>query len=172
EYAGCDESLETFAAQTENVVVCKSMSKVYALSGARVAYLCAGAPQLEPLRAITPPWVVSLPAQVAATLALKDPGYYAARYAETHILREQLSDRLEGLGWEIVPGVANFLLAHLPEKGASAEDLAQECRRHGLFLRNAASMGSQMGIGAIRLAVKDAATNDRMVRVITGLRDE
>ena len=32
------------------------MSKVYALSGARVAYLCAGPHQLEALRAITPPW--------------------------------------------------------------------------------------------------------------------
>ena len=32
----------------------------------------------------------------------------------------------------------------------------------GLFLRNAASMGSQMGSRAIRVAVKDAATNARM----------
>ena len=41
EYAGADQSLEMFAARSENVIVCKSMSKVYALSGARVAYLCA-----------------------------------------------------------------------------------------------------------------------------------
>jgi len=42
EYAGSGESLEQFAARSENVIVCKSMSKVYALSGARVAYLGAG----------------------------------------------------------------------------------------------------------------------------------
>ncbi len=47
EYAGADQSLETFAAASENVIVCKSMSKVYALSGARVGYLCAGSHQLE-----------------------------------------------------------------------------------------------------------------------------
>lgn len=168
EYAGPGESLEAFAAQTENVVVCKSMSKVYALSGLRVAYLCAGAHQLETLRAITPPWVVSLPAQVAATLALRDDGYYAARYAETLVLREQLSEQLETLGWEIVPGIANFLLAHLPENGAMAERLVQKCQRQGLFLRNAASMGSQMGSRTIRMAVKDAATNGRIVRIIEG----
>src|SRR5712671_4348466 len=90
EYAGANQSLEQFATRSENVIVCKSMSKVYALSGARVAYLCAGAHQLEELRAITPPWVVSLPAQVAAVYALQDPGYYAARYAETGALREEL----------------------------------------------------------------------------------
>jgi len=39
EYTGPDESLEAFAATRPNIVVCKSMSKVYALSGLRVAYL-------------------------------------------------------------------------------------------------------------------------------------
>ena len=166
EYAGPGESLERFAARSENVIVCKSMSKVYALSGARVAYLCAGPHQLEELRAITPPWVVGLPAQVAATLALQDPAYYADRYDETRALRDELVKRLEPLGWDIVPGIANFLLAHLPDHGPSAEQLVRECRRHGLFLRDAAMMGSHLGKRAVRLAVKDADTNARMVRLI------
>jgi histidinol-phosphate/aromatic aminotransferase/cobyric acid decarboxylase-like protein len=166
EYAGPDESLERFAVQTENLIVCKSMSKTYALSGLRIGYLCASAHQLESLRAITPPWVVSLPAQLAASLALEDPGYYAARYAETAELREQLRLQLEALGWETIPGKANFLLAHLPENGPSAEQLIQECRRHGLFLRNARLMGARLGSHAIRVAVKDAASNERMVGII------
>ena len=49
------------------------MSKSYALSGARVAYLCAGPHQLESLRLLSPPWAVSLPAQIAAVKALEDP---------------------------------------------------------------------------------------------------
>jgi histidinol-phosphate/aromatic aminotransferase/cobyric acid decarboxylase-like protein len=163
DYADPEESLETFAVQTENVIVCKSMSKVYALSGARVAYLCAGAHQLEALRAITPPWAASLPAQVAASLALKDPVYYASRFAQTKLLREGLSEQLRDLGWEVFPGVANFLLAHLPENGLLTDHLIKECQRKGLFLRNAALMGSQMGSRAIRVAVKDAATNARML---------
>src|SRR5262249_45241081 len=40
DYAGPHESLERDAAAIANLVVCKSMSKVYALSGVRVAYLC------------------------------------------------------------------------------------------------------------------------------------
>ena len=46
------------------------MSKVYALSGLRAAYLVAPRHLLEGLRAVTPPWAVSLPAQVAAVAAL------------------------------------------------------------------------------------------------------
>src|SRR6185503_4961324 len=101
EYAGSGQSLERFAAASENVIICKSMSKVYALSGARVAYLCAGPHQLEELRSITPPWVVSLPAQVAAVRALQAPEYFAARYAETAVLRQKLAAGLEQLGWRV-----------------------------------------------------------------------
>lgn len=166
DYVGSDESLEKFAAQSGNVIVCKSMSKAYALSGARVAYLCAGAHQLEPLRAITPPWVVSLPAQLAASRALQDSEYYAARYAETRVLRQQLSEQLQSLGWAVTPGTANFLLCHLPESWPSADRLIQECQRHGLFLRNPGSMGSALGARAVRITVKDAATNVRMFHII------
>lgn len=166
EYAGAGESLERFATQSENVIVCKSMSKVYSLSGARAAYLCAGPHQLEELRAITPPWVVSLPAQVAAVRALQDPGYYAVRYAETATLREALAAQLQAVGWEVLPGIANFLLCHLPENGPDAASIVRRCRGQGLFLRDAAVMGSRLGNHALRIAVKDSATNQRIVAII------
>jgi histidinol-phosphate/aromatic aminotransferase/cobyric acid decarboxylase-like protein len=167
EYAGAGQSLEVFAAHSENVIVCKSMSKVYALSGARAAYLCAGPHQLEQLRAITPPWVVSLPAQVAAVRALQDPDYYAARYAETAALREELAEQLRLLGLEIVPGVANFILCHLPPDAPDAAAVVKRCREQNLFLRDAAAMGLQLGRHTLRLAVKDAAINRRMVEILS-----
>jgi histidinol-phosphate/aromatic aminotransferase/cobyric acid decarboxylase-like protein/N-acyl-L-homoserine lactone synthetase len=167
EYAGAGESVETFASGSENVVVCKSMSKTYALSGARVAYLCAGPQVLESLRPLNPPWAVSLPAQVAAVNALADTAYYAAKYAETQALREALAQALRGLGWQVVGGVANFLLCQLPETGPDAETLVARCRQQNLFLRNAATMGTNLGERSVRIAVKDAATNRRMVEIIT-----
>jgi len=166
EYAGPEQSLEQFAAESENVIVCKSMSKVYALSGARAAYLCAGAHQLEELRAITPPWVVSLPAQVAAVKALQDPQYYAARYSETRALREALARDLAGLGMQVVPGIANFILAHLPENGPDAATVAHRCKEKGLFIRDARLMGSRMGDRVVRIAVKDAQTNRRIAAIL------
>ena len=166
EYAGADQSLEHFAAASENVIVCKSMSKVYALSGARAAYLCAGPHQLEELRAITPPWAVSLPAQLAAVRALQDPEYYAARYAETSILRNQLAEQLESLGLETIPGIANFILCHLPPERPDAATVVKRCRAQNLFIRDAGAMGSQLGNRTLRIAVKDRETNKEMVRIL------
>ena len=166
EYAGPEQSLENFAARSENVIVCKSMSKVYALSGARVAYLCAGAHQLESLRAITPPWVVSLTGQIAAVRALQDPGYYAARYSETARLRMSLAKGLLRLGWKVHPGIANFLMCQLPADGLTAAELVEGCQQRGLFLRDASAMGTNLGPRVVRIAVKDEATNARMLEII------
>jgi histidinol-phosphate/aromatic aminotransferase/cobyric acid decarboxylase-like protein/GNAT superfamily N-acetyltransferase len=166
DYTGPNQSLERFAARSENVVVCKSMSKVYALSGARAAYLCASPALLEELRSITPPWAVSLVAQVAAVRALQDPGYYAGRYAETALLRAELSKALAEMGMDVIDGAANFLLCHLPEAGASAVEIVARCRKQNLFLRDASPMGSGLGRHALRIAVKDRATNRQMLRIL------
>ena len=166
EYAGENESLEQFAAISENVIVCKSMSKVYALSGARAAYLCAGPHQLEALRAITPPWVISLPAQIAGVRALQDPAYYQLRYKETAQLRTELAIEFAQFGWRIVPGMANFLLCQLPSDGPDAATLVRRSRDYGLFVRDAAGMGTKMGSHCVRVAVKDRHTNVRMTDIL------
>ena len=168
EYAGANESLECLAAASQNLIVCKSMSKVYALSGVRAAYLCGPEQLISELHSLTPPWSVSLPAQVAAVVALQDPGYYTARYTETHRLREQFSRALAKFaGWEVVQGIANFLLCHLPGQGPSAAEVVQHCRQYGLFLRDAGTFGKSLGTNALRIAVKDAATNRRMLDILT-----
>lgn len=166
EYAGAGESIERFAARSSNVVVCKSMSKVYALSGARVAYLCGGRDLIEPLRILTPPWVVGLPSQVAAVQALQSPDYYAFRYHETHRLRESLAAEFTDLGWDVIPGTANFLLCHLPDDGPVAASVVADARDQKLFLRDASGMGTGLGTRAVRIAIKDAITNQRMVEIL------
>jgi len=173
EFAGTNESLEKFAATSQNTVVCKSMSKVYALSGARAAYLCGPARVIEELRAITPPWAVSLPAQVAAVAALGDPNYYMARYHETHLLRAALAAGLGALdGWQMVPGIANFLLCHLPAGGPNAATVVKRCRERRLFLRDAGAMGRKLGTHTIRIAVKDPETNARILTILKGVLNQ
>ena len=167
EYAGTEQSIEEFAATTKNIVVCKSMSKVYALSGLRVGYLCGSPKLLDPLRSLTPPWVVSLPAQLASVMALQDPDYYQERYCQTNDLRTDLAGQLvNATNFEVLPGVANFLLCRLPDEGPNAATLIEDCRKHGLFLRDASITAPRLGPKAFRIAVKDSATNYRMIEIL------
>jgi histidinol-phosphate/aromatic aminotransferase/cobyric acid decarboxylase-like protein len=167
DYVGAAESLERFAAASENIVVCKSMSKVYALSGMRVAYLCACPHQLSDLASLTPPWVVGLPAQVAAVRALEDTEYYEEQYRKTHLLRAEAHEALLSIGIrEVVPGEANFLMFHLEEFQPAAPQLISLARKEGIFLRNVASMGSKLESRALRIAIKDSASNNRVVEAV------
>jgi histidinol-phosphate/aromatic aminotransferase/cobyric acid decarboxylase-like protein len=166
EYAGTNESLEQMASKTENIIVCKSMSKVYALSGVRAAYLCSSPHLIESLKALTPPWAISLPAQAAAIMAIQDAEYYQEKYAETHRLKRKLKDDLLQLQIdEVIEGIANFLLLYLPDNIEPAQFL-RLCREENVFLRDVSNMGSSLGNNAIRIAVKDEATNTKMVGII------
>ena len=74
---------------------------------------------------------------------------------------------MESLGWETVPGIANFILCHLPPAGPDAATVVARCREYGLFLRDASGMGAELGDRAVRIAVKDRETNRRMVDILT-----
>ena len=115
DYVGPNVSLETAVMDDCRLVVCKSMSKAYALSGLRVGYLCAHPVQLDALRKRTPPWILGRLTQRAAVAALSSKVYYRAQYMKTHELRKQLESSLEDMGWEVVcPGSANFLMCRPP----------------------------------------------------------
>jgi histidinol-phosphate/aromatic aminotransferase/cobyric acid decarboxylase-like protein len=107
EFAGAEHSLERDIANYPNLLVMKSMSKAYALSGIRAGYLVATPSLIDDMRPFMPPWAISLLAQIAAVEALKDPEYYA----ETREFRSELAGEIEGIpGLRVYHSDANFLL--------------------------------------------------------------
>ena len=155
------------AAEHEDLVVVTSLSKAWALSGMRAAHLIAHPRVAAQVRALTPPWVLSLPTQLAVIEALGDTHYYAGRWLETHALRTGLAAALEGLGLQVVPGaVANFLLARVPT-GTSARQLVAGAREHGVFLRETTGMGPALdGDAWVRTAVRGPRENARIVQAL------
>jgi len=116
---------------------------------------------------LNPPWAVSLTAQVAAVNALQDPEYYASCYEQTHQFREQLArDLADQCGLKVIPGVANFLLCHLPDSSPDAKEVVKLCREQDLFIRDTTNMGSCFDDRVVRLAVKDQETNKRIVQIL------
>lgn len=172
DYCGKDQSLEKFAISTSNIIICKSMSKVYALSGLRTAYLCASPLQLEKLRSISPPWAVSLPSQIAALVALKEDRYYEKCYEQTHLLREEFSKELLKINsLEVLQSKANFVLCYLPENGIDAETVVSKCKEMGLYIRDVSNMGNNFNKHTIRIAIKDKETNQKMLKIIKQVLD-
>ena len=157
---------EAIAARDRRVVVAKSMSKFYALSGLRVGYLVANPEWIASLEPMSPPWSVGLVAQVAAVEALRDPEYYASVRRSTEESRRHLELELAALpGVEAVyPSVTNFLLFRVGRPGAS--EIVRRCRELGVFLRNCDSLSPRFRDDHIRTAVKDAESNRRILEAL------
>ena len=166
EYAGKGQSLSSFAARKSNVIVCKSLSKVLAMSGLRAGYLVAKPELIDRLKVITPPWSLSLPAQLAVVEALKDADYYDQCYAQTRSLRRQLSADLKACGFTVMDSVANFLFVDYSAKLPPVEEFLSRCQSQRLLLRNVKSMGASTSDHCFRVAVKDAAKNRRTVEIL------
>jgi histidinol-phosphate aminotransferase len=160
EYVGSRESVEQEAAHRPNLLVIKSMSKVYALSGLRVGYLVAHPSIIRRLALWVPPWSVSLPAQLAAIEALRDPLYYRERYRQTALLRDELKSHLESNSkLRTYSSEANFLLV---ETSSSAQQIVDAMSDLNVFIRNCDSMSDQFNDRFIRIAVKRRHENERV----------
>src|SRR5215469_3531342 len=166
EYAGACESLESDACARLNLIVVKSMSKVYALSGARVGYMVAAPSVISSLAATREPWAVSLPAQVAAVEALRDPEYYCRKYSETHTMRRALISTLQRVrGVKVYPSTANFLLV---ETQTSAQDVCDRMQAAKVFVRNCDSMSDRFRDRFLRIAVKNPRQNRMIAAALEG----
>ena len=171
EYVNDAVSLESLASLHKELVVCKSMSKCYALSGLRVAYAVTS--QAPTLRRFIPPWAVSLPAQLGAIAALSNPDYYDQQYALVHENRAILNDALIKLGFTTFPSVANYILTKLPPSVAhSSNHFIALCRERDVFIRDAENMGVTLDSRYVRFAVKSRVENDKVINCLAELLDD
>lgn len=160
DYIGEEYSLERLIPKCNNLYICKSMSKCYALSGLRVAYLAGN---IERYRKYIPPWAVSLPAQLAAIEALNDKSYYLTMYKIIHKNRKYMENTLIEKGFTIFPGCANFFLLYLNILGS---EFVEKCKKYSVFLRDVKNMGDSLGNNCVRIAVKNETQNKKILEVI------
>lgn len=156
------KSLERFASQNPGILVCKSMSKAYALSGCRVGYIVGHPSTLASWRASIVPWNVSSVATLAAAAALRAGDYFQTRWTETGTLAAALRGKLERLGCRTW-GTANFLLCQLPKDGPDAPALLERMERRGVFIRSMRGTGHVLGDDMVRVAVRGSAENERII---------
>ena len=167
DYVDPSMTLEPLAVKRDRIVICKSLSKCYALSGLRAAYLCGSGALMTQIRHITPPWVLGLPTQIAVVFALRNGKYYEQRWSDTRGLREQLAAALDEVGIDVINSQANFILCKVRGKLITANNLIERCRRKNLFLRDLSNWGGQIDEFTFRISVKSENTNRQMIKIIS-----
>ena len=125
-------------APTENVVVLRSMTKVFALPGLRLGYLLASPAIAGVLQTVLPPWNVSAPAQAAGIVAARLlPDQVADLRRAIARLREGMRQALAALGAAPEAAGGPFLLYRV----ADARGFTERLLTNGVRVRHAASLG-------------------------------
>jgi histidinol-phosphate aminotransferase len=92
------------------LVVTRTMSKAFALAGARVGYLAADAGVVDALRLVRLPYHLSSLTQAAARAALAHAGTLLSTVEAIKVQRDRIVAELPALGLHPVPSDANFVL--------------------------------------------------------------
>jgi len=151
-------------ATTSNTVMTRTFSKVYGLAALRIGWCYAPGAIADVLNRIRGPFNVSAPAIAAAVAALGDVAHLEKAIAHNDRWIEWLSAKLEGLGLDVTPSVANFLLIHFPDDaGLTAADADKALSAEGILLRRVVGYGFP---NALRMSV---GTEDENHKVISAL---
>src|SRR5918995_4556327 len=110
-------------ATSENVVMCRTFSKIHGLAALRLGWLYGPAPVVDALNRIRGPFNVNAPAIAAGVAALADARHVERSRAHNERWLKWLTDEIGKLGLQVTPSVANFLLIHFPANaGRTAKD--------------------------------------------------
>lgn len=125
-----------------NVVVTRTFSKLHGLAALRVGWAFAPEAVSEAVNRIRPPFNTSIAGQAAAVAALADEDFQAKALAHVQRWRPWLTQQLGGLGLDVAPTAANFVLVGFPKAaGRTAKDAEAFLARRGLIVRGVAGYG-------------------------------
>jgi histidinol-phosphate aminotransferase len=128
--------------RAENVVMLRTFSKIYALSGLRLGWAYCPPAIADVLNRVRGPFNVTAPALAAGVAAVEDlEALSRARTHNEHWL-PWFSERLAGLGIALTPSVANFVLAGFPDDPRrNADAVFAFLHSRGILTRKMAAYG-------------------------------
>jgi histidinol-phosphate aminotransferase len=94
----------------QRLVVTRTMSKAFALAGARIGYLAAAPPVVEALQIVRLPYHLSAITQAVARVALRHSGELLATVHDLRLERDGLVDWIRSRGLAAADSDANFVL--------------------------------------------------------------
>ena len=157
-------SAATLLARHEHVVVLRTLSKAWALAGARIGCLLAHPDIVALLRRILPPYPVPRPCIAMAMHALSEAGQAAAR-ARVGIIRAERSRMADVLARvpgvrAVLPSQANFLAVRFDD----AQSTFRRLLGAGIVVRDVRHYPGLRD--ALRVTVGTPAQNDRLLAVL------
>ena len=158
------ESGIELVATSENVVMCRTFSKIYGLAALRLGWMYGPAPVIDAINRIRGPFNVNAPAIAAGVAAIRDAAHVEKSRVHNTRWLGWLTEEIGKLGLPVTPSVANFVLIHFSEtKGKTAKDADAFLTKRGLILRQ---VGAYKLPNALRMSVGTEEANRLVVKAL------
>lgn len=142
--------------RNQRLIVLRSLTKIFAIPGLRLAYLAAHPQVIAKLAHLIEPWAVSSPSLSAGLYCLEQGGFIEATLKGLRVFRHHLVKGLNDVGiGRVFPSEANFVLMKLREI-FKARDLIEYLLHEGILIRDASNFNG-LKSGYLRLAVRPVA---------------
>lgn len=163
---GMRYTLKAQLSRYHNLFILKAFTKRYAMAGVRLGYgITENTELIEKMTQVTQPWNISVVAQAAGVVALKETAY--VEKGRNLIFEESpwLKDELGKLGMEVYPSKANYIFF----KGPSG--LFEAAVKQKILIRDC---GNYPGLraGFYRIAVRTHEENEQLIRGLKSALEE
>jgi len=163
DFVGEQASMESLLEDFENLVILRSLTKIFSLAGLRCGYLLADSELVERLRYHQEPWNVNSLAIAAAREALADQLFQEKTCRFIARERDFLQQHLARIPFlQIFPSQANYLLIKLDCR-YSSQQLSDFLRRKQRILIRLCTDFTGLDDSFIRIAIKNRENNVRLV---------
>ena len=151
-------------AESENVVMTRTFSKIYGLANLRIGWMYGPAHVIDALDRIRGPFNLNGPAIEAGAAAIADEAHVAAAIEHNDKWLAWTTAELETLGLKVTPSVGNFILIHFPETaGQTAREADAFLTQRGFILRGVGAYGVP---NALRMTIGSEEANRGVVAAL------
>ena len=149
-------------ATSENVVMCRTFSKIHGMAALRLGWMYGPAHVVDAINRIRGPFNVNAAAIAAGIAAIEDMAHQDMSREHNTKWLAWLAEEIGKLGLEVTPSVANFVLIHFADiKTASAANAF--LMKRGLILRQ---VGAYKLPAALRMSVGTEEANRLAVKAL------
>ncbi len=151
------------SARRENMLVLRTMSKIYGLAALRFGYAYGGAALIASLEKIRLPFNVSALAAAGAKAALSDVDFIARSRALNERGKAELSSAFARLGLHAYPTHANFFAVKIP---MAANTAYEALLRQGIIVRSGDGLHMP---GRLRITIGTTEQNAALISALESL---
>jgi histidinol-phosphate aminotransferase len=147
----------------DNTIMARTFSKIYGLAALRLGWAYGGSNIIDLLNRTRAIFNIGAPTQAAGIAALQDKDFVKRSLEHNTKWRDILAQRIEELGWSVLPSQGNFVTV----KFGDSAGVFNHLKSHGILVREIANYSLPE---FLRISIGTADENEFLLKCLQGVR--